>query len=126
MIQMDIKKFAQETFKLDKRIRYVGVVDNQFHILLSQMRDGVQSVTTDEQEHNFVQIMPPIIVDAVEKMEPILGELDRVTVRYEKVTLMFYRLEDLVVILSLEPKGAAPPAESFSESMRKVAPLLRE
>ena len=122
---MDVKKFAQETFKIEPRIRYVGIVDNEFHVLLSEMREGVPSVTTDEQERNFVQIMPPIIVDAVEKMQPILGKLDRVTVRYEKVTLMFFRLEEFVVVLSFEPKSNAPFSASISESMRKIAPLLR-
>ena len=122
---MDVKKFAQETFKIDPKIRYVGIVDNEFHVLLSEMREGVPSVTTDEQERNFVQIMPPIIVDAVEKMQPILGKLDRVTVRYEKVTLMFFRLEEFVVVLSFEPKSNATFSASISESMRKIAPLLR-
>ena len=122
---MDVKKFAQETFKIEPRIRYVGIVDNEFHVLLSEMREGVPSVTTDEQERNFVQIMPPIIVDAVEKMQPILGKLDRVTVRYEKVTLMFFRLEEFVVVLSFEPKSNATFSASISESMRKIAPLLR-
>jgi len=122
---LDVKKFAQETFKIEPRIRYVGIVDNEFHVLLSEMREGVPSVTTDEQERNFVQIMPPIIVDAVEKMQPILGKLDRVTVRYEKVTLMFFRLEEFVVVLSFEPKSNATFSASISESMRKIAPLLR-
>ena len=125
MRQLDVKKFAQETFKIEPRIRYVGIVDNEFHILLSEMREGVQSVTTDEQERNFVQIMPPIIVDAVEKMQPMLGKLDRVTVRYEKVTLMFFRLEGFVIVLSFEPKSNAPFSTSISESMRKIATLLR-
>ena len=120
LIMMDVKKFADETLKADPRIRYVGVVDNQFHILLSHMREGVQSVTTDEQERNFVQIMPPIIVDAVEKLQPLLGKLDNVTVRYEKVLLVFFRMEGLVVILSFNADVSSPFVSSLSDSMRKI------
>jgi hypothetical protein len=118
---MDVEKFAEETFRTDPRIRYVGIVDNQFHILLSKMREGVQSVTTDEQERNFVQIMPPIIVDAVEKLQPLLGKLDNVTVRYEKVLLVFFRTEGLVVILSFNANVSSPFASSLSDSMRRIA-----
>jgi hypothetical protein len=117
---MDVEKFAEETFKADPRIRYVGIADNEFHILLSKMRDGVQSVTTDEQERNFVQIMPPIIVDAVEKLQPVLGKLDNVTVRYEKVLLVFFRMEGLVVILSFNANVSTPFISSLSDSMRKI------
>lgn len=117
---MDVEKFAEETFQTDPRIRYVGIVDNQFHILLSKMREGVQSVTTDEQERNFVQIMPPIIVDAVEKLQPLLGKLDNVTVRYEKVLLVFFRMEGLVVILSFNANVSSPFVGSLSDSMRKI------
>ena len=120
---MDVKKFAQEALKADPRIRYVGVVDNQFHILLSEMREGVQSVTTDEQERNFVQIMPPIIVDAVEKLQPLLGKFDNVTVRYEKVLLVFFRMEGLIVILSFNSDVSTPFVSSLSDSMRKIGSL---
>ena len=75
----DPEKFVEEAFKKDSRIRYVGIIDDQFHIVLSKMREGVQSITTEEQERNFVQLMPPIIVDAVEKLQPLLGKLDNVT-----------------------------------------------
>jgi hypothetical protein len=120
---MDVEKFAEETFRTDPRIRYVGIVDNQFHILLSKMREGVQSVTTDEEERNFVQIMPPIIVDAVEKLQPLLGKLDDVIVRYEKVLLVFLRIEGFVVILSFNANVNSPLLGAFSDSMRKIGSL---
>ena len=121
LIEMDVERFAEETFRTDPRVRYVGVVDNQFHILLSRMREGVQSVTTDEEERNFVQIMPPIIVDAVEKMQPMLGKLDDVTVRYEKVLLVFFRMEGLVIILSFDADVSTPFISSLSEFMKTLS-----
>ena len=90
---MDPERFTEEAFKKDSRIRYVGIIDNQFHIIVSKMRESVQSVTSEEQERNFIQLMPPIIVDSVEKLQPLLGKLDNVTVRYEKMLLVFFRPE---------------------------------
>jgi len=118
---MEVEKFAAEAFRTDMRIRYVGIVDNEFHILLSRMREGVESVATDEQERNFVQIMPPIIVDAVEKLQPLLGKLDSVAVRYEKVILIFFRMEGLVVILSFNIDASSSLSSSLSDSMRTLA-----
>jgi hypothetical protein len=120
---MNVEKFAEEAFRKDNRIRYVGIVDNEFHILFSKMREGVQSLTTEEQEQNFIQLMPPIIVDAVEKMSPLLGKFDNVTVRYEKVVLVFFRMKNVVVTLSFDPNVMRPFMSSLSESMRMLESL---
>jgi hypothetical protein len=120
---MNVEKFAEEAFRKDNRIRYVGIVDNEFHILFSKMREAVQSLTTEEQERNFVQLMPPIIVDAVEKMQPLLGKFDTVTVRYEKVLLVFFRMNNLVVTLSFDPNVTTPFISSLSESIRRLESL---
>ena len=121
---MDPEKFVEEAFKKDSRIRYVGIVDNQFHIVLSRMREGVQSVTTEEEERNFVQIMPPIIVDAVEKLQPLLGKLDNVTVRYEKVLLVFFHIQNFTVVFSFNPDVSTPFISSLSETMRTISSHL--
>ena len=124
-LEMDPEKFAEAAFMKDSRIRYVGIIDNQFHILLSKMREGVQSITTENQEHNFVQLMPPIIVDAVEKLQPLLGKLDNVTVRYEKVLMVFFRVENLTVIFSFNPDVSTPFISALSETMRTLTSYLR-
>lgn len=120
---MNLEKFAEEAFRKDNRIRYVGIVDNEFHILVSKMREGVQSLTTEEQERSFVQLMPPIIVDAVEKLQPLLGKLDNVTVRYEKLLLVLFHMKDLVVTLSFDANVMTPFMSSLSEPMRMLESL---
>jgi len=117
---MDIPKFAEEVFAKDQRVRYVGVIDNEYHVLISKMREGISSVTTDEQERNFVQIIPPIIVDAVEKMQPMLGKLDNVTLRYEKVLIVFFHLHGLVVILTFNADVTSPFISSLSDTITKL------
>jgi hypothetical protein len=67
---MDAEKFADEVFKIDVGIRYVEIVDAQYRVLVSMMRTGIGSLTSAKTERDFVSIMPPIIVDAVEKLEP--------------------------------------------------------
>ena len=122
-MKMNVEKFAEEAFRKDNRIRYIAIVDDEFHVLLSKMREGVQSLTTEEQERNFVQLMPPIIVDAVEKLQPLLGKFDNVTVRYEKMLLVFFHMRNLVVTLSFDPNVTTPFISSLSESMRILESL---
>ena len=113
---MNVEKFAAEAFRNEPKLRYVGIVDN-FHIVLSKMREGVQSLTTDQDERNFTQIMPPIIIDAVEKMQPMLGKLNSVTIRYENVLLVFFRMQGLVVVFSFDPDVSTPFINTLSDKM---------
>lgn len=117
---MDVEKFAEEVFRRDGKLRYVGIVDNQFHILLSKMREGVPSVSPAGDDRNFIQIMPPILVDAAEKMQSILGALESVTIRYEKVLLVFFRVKKLIVILSYDPKVTTPFVSALSDLIRML------
>jgi hypothetical protein len=117
---LDVEKFAQEAFRRDSRIRYVGIVDNQFHLLLSKMREGVESVSSTEDDRNFVQLMPPIIVDAAEKLQQILGKLESVTMRYDKVLLVFFRVRKLVVVLSYNPEVTTPFISASSDLIRTL------
>ncbi len=121
---MDSEKFVEEAFKKDSRIRYVGIIDNQFHIIMSKMREGVQSVGTEEEERGFIQLMPPIIVDAVEKLQPLLGKLDNVTVRYEKLMLVFFRFQNFTVVFSFNPDVSTPFISSLSQTMQTISSHL--
>lgn len=60
---MDVDKFAEEVLKSDPRIRYVGIVDNGLHVLVSKMREGIQSLTSDDDDRNYMQIAPNILID---------------------------------------------------------------
>jgi hypothetical protein len=118
---LDVEKFAEEAFKKDSRIRYVGIVDRQYHVLVSKMRPGVASVTPDDTDRNFVQIIPPIIVDAVEKFSPLLGVVESVTVRYEKLFLVFFAKGDYVIVLSFDPNVQRPFMTSLTEWVQSLA-----
>lgn len=120
-VELDVEKFAEEAFRRDQRIRYVGIVDNEFRVLLSKMREDAQSLTSSEEDHNFVQLMPPIFVDAAEKLQSRLGTLESVTVRYEKVLLVFFRIKRFVVVLAYSPNATPQLVSAVSDLMRMLA-----
>lgn len=118
---MDVEKLIDEAFKIDRGIRYVGIVDSQYNILGSKMRQNVVSFSSSETERNFISIIPPILVDAVEKLEPHLGKMDGVSIRYEKALLAFYRVRDLVLVLSFGPEVVTPFLSRIGSEIRKLA-----
>ena len=122
---MDAEKFADEVFKIDVGIRYVGIVDAQYRVLVSKMRAGIGSLTSAKTERDFVSIMPPIIVDAVEKLESHLGSMESVSIRYEKALLLFQRVKELVLVMSFGPEVVTPFLSRISSETRKLADKAR-
>jgi hypothetical protein len=92
---MNAEAFVQEMFKVDSALRYVGIVDSEYRVLVSRQREGPPSLTSDETTRNFISIVPQIIIDSVEKLSPFLGQVSGITAHYEKVLMMFCRVGDL-------------------------------
>ena len=117
---MDNKEITENIFKLDKRIRYIAILNHQYDLLESRMRGGVSSLTPAQTDLDFMKIATPLIVDAAEKLRPFCGSIRRVTVRYDKVALVFYRTATHLVVLSLEPGVEQPLLDEIGASVRKL------
>jgi hypothetical protein len=114
-------KFADEVLKSDARIRYVGIVDYRLHVLVSKMRQGVQSLTSDEADRGYMQTAPNILIDVAEKLIPALGLVESVTIRYEKVFTVVFRLESFTIVLTFEPTIVRPFMSALSETIQTLA-----
>ena len=117
---MDNKEITENIFKLDKRIRYIAILNHQYDLLESRMRGGVSSLTPAQTDLDFMKIATPLIVDAAEKLRPFCGSIRRVTVRYDKVALVFYRTAAHLVVLSLEPGVEQALLDEIGASVRKL------
>lgn len=101
---MYVDRFVEEAFKIDKRLRYLAVVDDGFHVLISKMRPGVEPLTTDEVQKNFEQRVTPLVMDALAKLEPYLGELYSATLRYRELLVLLYKQANRIIVASFEPE----------------------
>ncbi len=117
---MDIKEISENIFKLDERIRYVAILNHQYDLLESSMREGVASLTPAQTDRHFMTIAAPLMVDAAEKLKPFCGNIRRVIVRYDRVLLVFYRTAAHLVILSLEPDTDQTLLDKIGNSVRKL------
>ena len=118
---MNPETFVQEMFKVDRSIRYIAIVDNEYHVLVSTQREGVPSFTTDETARNFVSIIPQIIIDSVDKLSRFLGEISGVTAHYQKALVVFYPLDNLIVIISFHAGVETPFYDRIAEAVKKLS-----
>jgi len=108
-------------FKVDPLIRYIAIVDNEYHVLVSTQREGVPSFTTDETARNFVSIIPLIIIDSVHKLSQFLGEVSGVTAHYQKALVIFYPFDNLIIVISFQAGVETPFYERVTEAVRKLS-----
>lgn len=116
----DLKEITENIFKLDKRIRYVAVLNHHYDLLDSRMREGVASLTPVQTDRDFMTMAAPLMVGAAEKLRPFAGAIRRVAVRYDKVLLVFYWTTAHLVILSLEPQVEEALLDEIGNSVRKL------
>lgn len=116
----DIKDATESIFRLDKRIRYIAILNHHYDLLESRMRQGVASITPSQADRDFMTLATPLMVGAAEKLQPFCGMIRRVTVRYDKVLLVFYRTAAHLVILSLEPQVDQALLDEVGKTVRKL------
>jgi hypothetical protein len=105
------KELADKIFLVDRSIRYVGIVGPapKYELLESRMREDVKSLTPQNTDSEFVEIVPQVILGASEKLEKDLGAIEYSLTRYRNVTLVFFKTPEYTVTLSVEPGVVVKP-----------------
>ncbi len=101
-------KVVQRIFSLDQGIRYVGITDLEYHVVVSKMRPGVSSLTMTDADWNFLSMAPKIMVDSAQTLESDCGPLQIISMCYRKVMVAVYRSTMHIVMLSFDPVAESP------------------
>ncbi len=99
---------ADDLFALDSRVRYVAVLDRNHKLIESRMRSSVHSLTPETYDRKFMASVPPLVFDTLSQLEEQCGPLSHLTIQYEKVDFVFFRLNNQVLVVSLEPGPVEP------------------
>jgi len=98
---INYEKFCDEVFKLDEKIRFVGIFDR--HFTLIKMREGLQSLLSHEETENS-------IIDTFSKwrtrqgLAKKLGEPLYAMAEYKKVKrITIPKNDDGLILVSAEP-----------------------
>ncbi|MEM2964244.1 MAG: hypothetical protein QXE22_02170 [Candidatus Bathyarchaeia archaeon] len=103
---------------MDERIRLVAHLSEDFKLLEMKQRAGVKSPTDEKTDREFYSLIEPIILGACSRLEPTLGRLKTVRIKYENVSIVFFRLPHAVVGLSMEPGPTTPLIEKVGKRFK--------
>ena len=117
---IESKGIADVIFGLDKRIRYVAILNHQYDLLESKMREGTTSLTPAQTDREFMTIAAPMMVGAADKLKPFCGSMRRIVVRYDRVLVVFYRTLVNLVVLSLEPSVDEALLDKIGSSVKQL------
>ena len=123
---VDIKEVTENIFKLDKRIRYVAILNPRYDLLGSRMREGVPSLTPAQTDRDFMKMAAPLMIESVEKLRPFCGAMRRLTVRYDKVFLALFRTAAHLIILSLEPQVDQALLDRVGDAVKRLELAVAE
>ncbi len=102
---MNATHLVGELFELDKGIRWVGVLDQSGSILQNVQRPGTRSYVDPITEERTLKEFPTIMGLFWRDLIGGSGNLHSVVVAYSRVYLLAFYVEDLLVVLSFEPRG---------------------
>ena len=80
-----------------------------YEIKASCMKEGVKSLTPEERDREFIQVIPEIILGTANKLEDNLGKVTYSLLCFQKPTLMLFKTQEYVVVLSPEAGTLARP-----------------
>lgn len=112
------EKFLDEILATDKRIRYVGIVNDKLENLMAKTRPGLElMLEKDEAEEKLVMLAGPIILGTLEKFAGKLGNLVCAGARFKKLSLIFFKVGDVNVVVSTEPGAPYALMEKLEEQV---------
>ena len=120
MKALGLDQVIESIFKLDKKIRFVAILDHKYNPRESKMREGVTSLTPDQTDRDFATISTPVMLGAAEKLKPFCGDVRRITLRYDRVLLAVYRTAAHFVVLSVEPQVESDLLDKVSKTVREL------
>jgi hypothetical protein len=108
---MEPEQVADIIFSVDNNIRYVGMIDPSpgHEVSLSRMREGVNSLTPEHKDREFIRATPETILGMCKSQERDLGNIRYSLLCFHRLTLMFFRTQGYVVVMSLEAGTFARP-----------------
>jgi hypothetical protein len=101
---MQRRNLSDRIIKLDRNIRFVGVVNSRGEVIEGGFQHGVQPLLegTDEQQM-YIQSLSNMTM--LENYRGRLGKVRYSITEHEKVTLMTFPLDDGILCVSASPKA---------------------
>jgi hypothetical protein len=116
---MQRRNLSDRIIKLDRNIRFVGVVNSRGEVIEGGFQHGVQPLLegTDEQQM-YIQSLSNMTM--FQNYSDRLGKVRYSITEHEKVTLMTFPLDDGILCVSASPKA------NINKIRNKVSKVIKE
>jgi len=116
---MQRRNLSDRIIKLDRNIRFVGVVNSRGEVIEGGFQHGVQPLLegTDEQQM-YIQSLSNMTM--LQNYSDRLGKVRYSITEHEKVTLMTFPLDDGILCVSASPKA------NINKIRNKVSKVIKE
>lgn len=116
---MQRRNLSDRIIKLDRNIRFVGVVNSRGEVIEGGFQHGVQPLLggTDEQQM-YIQSLSNMTM--FQNYSDRLGKVRYSITEHEKVTLMTFPLNDGILCVSASPKA------NINKIRNKVSKVIKE
>ncbi len=112
-------RVADDVLAADKRIRYVGVLSGDLKTVASKTREDVKLTAEKEYVDDLlVNLAAPVILGALSRFTNKCGKLICAGVRFDKITLLFFRIDEMYVVASTEPGPPYITMQRIEEKFR--------
>jgi hypothetical protein len=100
-------------------------VDENGAVRFVKMRSGLKSLSPNKEDRSFMELNPLLIMGACGKLSSWAGDVESVSIRYEKVVMHLMRHRGRVLALTIE-RETAPEDDNrtISEISRSLAALM--
>ena len=118
---VNVGRFIDEAFKIDRRLRTVGILDDNRNILALRTRSGYDPLIPVENAKDYFSVLPRIVMDEIDKLRRYLGNMSMLFVKFDETVLVYYRFHNTIIMFSFDPKTPTSFLDKIPESFRQIA-----
>jgi hypothetical protein len=119
---MAMVEFTPERiFALNPKIRWVGLANDNGEVIFSKMRRGVESLSPEHEDREFMQLGPMLLTGVSERLAPWAGGLEAVIVRYAEATMIIRRFGKNHLAVTIDSEDY----DSVRETMDSLEQVLK-
>ena len=111
-----------QVFQLHPKIRWASL-SAKGRVVFSEMREGVESYTSDSEDRTFMELGPVIMSGLAERLTPDskAGELECVMVCFEKDCILLAKVGDDHLAVSVDKSQALTVFQEIMPEIQKLA-----
>jgi len=116
LMTVRLEKVCNQVFKSDRRVRYVGVLDETGRLIAGGMRKGVPSLEPMSEDLRLMANLT-IQLSTDKTWDQYFGAVQFTFIRREKVNLLVFPIGDKLFLISAEPDFMLQQAQALRDNI---------